>query len=257
MRSHAWYGCKPSLKTTIAPMAALTSFPDVIDCSQFRGPILNQGPYGTCTGHGVFETMDHYIRKRGTTYPISLSRLWLYYWGRFKEGAENVDNGAMISDVIDAAMERGVPTEENWPYTPEQTINFAPPDLSADAIQWKILKKQPVHASAAGIKTALMAGDPVVIGLTVFEGFEETDTLRDGIVRMPKRGEKSVGGHCVKIDASSKTIRSYCEGPNSWGDDVNRKGILFWPDAYLDEFSSDVWRITMVGSDAEKAAGVA
>jgi hypothetical protein len=200
--------------------------------------------------------MSHYIRKHGLSYPVELSRLWAYYQARVIEGTASFDSGAQIADVITAAMDHGVASEENWPYDLNNLL-VQPPDLMADASQYKILGAERVPVNADGVKSSLMQGDPVIIGVTVHESFEGPDTERDGIVRMPLQGEQVVGGHCMKIDGFGLTLAGHFDVVNSWGADWGRAGIALFPEEYMAEFGSDFWRVKMVGSDAEKQAGTA
>lgn len=256
-RDHAWYGCVPSLKTTRFGAARPTAaaFPDVIDLRQWSPPIMDQGPAGTCTAHGLRRAMNHAINKRALSYAVDFSRLYAYWWARRKESPIIVDQGAQIADIISVGIDKGVPTEDSWAYDLSK-INLQPPDLGFESLQWKVLSAQPVPTNIEGVKTALMDGHPVIIGISVFASFEGPDVAKTGIVPMPRLGEAMVGGHCMVIEASDATMKGHVDVPNSWGTDWGKEGSCFIPYEYLSEFGSDFWTIKLVGSENEQKAGV-
>ena len=102
--------------------------PKAIDNRQYCSPIEDQGQLGSCTanaGVGMYEYMEN---KANGTY-IDGSRLFLYKATRLLMGDEGKgDSGAYIRTTLGAIRLFGIPNEEYWPYTDEETKFDIMPD---------------------------------------------------------------------------------------------------------------------------------
>jgi len=92
------------------------------------------------------------------------------------------------------------------------------------------------------LKNSLAQGFPVIIGFTVYEGFETDEVAQSGILNMPGVDEQVVGGHCVLVvgydDANGRALVR-----NSWGTAWGINGY-FWMDyGYFQDLVSDMWTI--------------
>ena len=63
----------------------------------------------------------------------------------------------------------------------------------------------------------------------MYEAFESPDVAKTGIVPLPTRGEKVLGGHEVLLVGYLKDQPNYGLVRNSWGDWLGHRGLL--PDA--------------------------
>ncbi|MBU0634282.1 MAG: C1 family peptidase, partial [Candidatus Omnitrophica bacterium] len=88
----------------------------------------------------------------------------------------------------------------------------------------------------------LAQGYPFVFGFTVYESFEAKKVSRTGIVNMPKRTERAIGGHAVLAvgyDQNEKRILVR----NSWGNKWGQNGYFTMPFKYLETLAADFWTI--------------
>jgi len=158
--------------------------------------VWDQGPIGSCTGHGGGAAHEIERRRQKFT-PRTPSRLALYYFERELEGDINDDAGAQIRTCIKAMNQVGVPREELWPYDVTKFRDKPAPAAYMDAGDHQLVSSSWLDETPEAICAALADGRPVVFGFTVFESFESAETARTGVVPMPAKGEKSLGGHCV------------------------------------------------------------
>jgi C1A family cysteine protease len=257
---NAWYGCLPDvLNFNDFPLSLprLTSpAPAVMDLRQWMPPVMDQGPIGSCTAHGVTAAARYHIIKRGTTYDFPMSRLQLYYDSRALEGSIHSDSGAQIRDVIKTLSKKGVGHEELWPYHPDKFQTKPPDEVYADAAQYTALTYERVRVSASDIALTLSHGYPVIIGISVYESFEAVG--RNGLVPMPRKGETLAGGHCMLVVGRGQ-VPGHFTVRNSWGVDWGDHGDCYIPEAYLgsSEYGADYWHINLFGSGFEQKAGTA
>ena len=104
-----------------------------------------------------------------------------------------------------------------------------------------------VPQTQAQIQQCLADGYPVVFGFTVYESFESDVVARTGVVPMPGKREKVLGGHavvCVGYDRSKKAFLVR----NSWGTSWGQGGYFWMPFAYLtnNNLADDLWTVRMI-----------
>ena len=94
------------------------------------------------------------------------------------------------------------------------------------------------------MKAYLNFGFPFVVGITVYNSFENATVNRSGIVPMPpvNKFDKILGGHAVLV-CGYTTTHWICR--NSWGTSWGDNGYFYLPYAYLTnkKLNSDNWCI--------------
>ena len=172
------------------------SFPGTVDLRPQDIPIVNQGQEGSCTANGSTGLFGFIIKKLfGVTFQGS--RNFVYYNERALHGQTGEDSGAEVSDSVNVLRDQGVCSETEWPYN---TGNFTtkPTDKCyTDALQQKLLDPMQIRPNIADMKACLAEGFPFVLGFTVYSSFESSAVSNTGIMPMPKKGEKVLGGHEV------------------------------------------------------------
>jgi C1A family cysteine protease len=90
----------------------------------------------------------------------------------------------------------------------------------------------------------LAEGFPFVFGFTVYSSFESATVARSGILNMPTKNERVVGGHAVMAAGYDDTQQRFIIR-NSWGTDWGQKGYFTMPYVYLGSrnLSDDFWTI--------------
>ena len=88
----------------------------------------------------------------------------------------------------------------------------------------------------------LADGFPFVFGFTVYESFETLKVAQTGIVPMPKKSERTLGGHAVMAIGYDQKQKHFIVR-NSWGPQWGQAGYFTMPYAYLETLASDFWTI--------------
>jgi C1A family cysteine protease len=206
---------------------------DEVDPRADLPDVFDQGHLGSCTANAVAAAVEYDAKLNGSD-PGFLSRLWIYYYERKLEGAPtDQDTGAFGRDGLKVCHKLGVPLEKDWPYDITQFSVQPPESLDSEAKQHRISNYRVVPRNLDSMKAVLSNRQTIAFGFTVYESFESPDVAKTGIVPMPTRGEKTLGGHEVLLVGYLKDEPNYGLVRNSWGADWAIKGYFLMPWAYF------------------------
>lgn len=212
------------------------SLPSQIDLRPSCPPVFDQGQLGSCTANAGIAA---YLMLSKST--LSLSRLFQYYMERKIEGDIKQDGGAQMRDIGKVLQMFGTCLEKYFPYNISKFSN--PPSIKAtqDALTRKINAYHSVTGTD-GIKQVLaLMQQPVLSGITVYESFEGAGPAKTGIIPMPKKGEKILGGHAILIVGYDDT-KNWFICRNSWGASWGDKGYFYLPyQFFINKLASDFW----------------
>lgn len=214
------------------------------DLAKLMPPIYDQGQTGSCTGNGVAAILDYARAKQRGTAWMHPSRLFIYFEERVLEGTVNQDAGAQIRHGIDVITDTGACKESTWPYI-ESRFAVKPSSRSyVEAASYQALHGYKVDfTDKRSIRIALTSGYPVVFGALLYPGIDKI-TWRNATLEMPRKGERSVGGHCMVIVGHDDAKQLY-KVRNSWGIGWGRDGHLWIPYDYIhsQKICGDFWVI--------------
>lgn len=234
---------------------AVKSTPKVDLRNRYMPPVYDQGQLGSCTGNGLSAAYayqyyyEHDKDAPSVAFDFIPSRLFIYYNERVPEGTVGQDSGATIADGIKVISSVGVCDEKVWPYDIAKYTEKPPETAYEEASKNKCYQFKRVVPNAHGLKTALAAGTPVVIGFSVPASFEEVGP--DGIFR-PRPREQILGGHCVVAcgyndDKHADGHDGFLLIRNSWGTGWGVEGYCWMPYSFANAgFISDAWVISEV-----------
>jgi C1A family cysteine protease len=229
------YGWKPSLpdlRDHIADTSELKIL-DEVDPRADLPAVFDQGHLGSCTANAVAGAVEYDAKLNGSD-PGFLSRLWIYFYERKIEGAPaDQDTGAFGRDGLKVCHKLGVPLEQDWPYDITKFSDQPPAGLDAEAQQHKISNYRVVPRNVDSMKAVLSNRQTIAFGFSVYEAFESADVAQAGIVPLPTRGEKMLGGHEVLLVGYLKDQPNYGLVRNSWGAGWGLGGYFLMPWAYL------------------------
>jgi C1A family cysteine protease len=246
-RSPKWYGWLPDLPdhrdfmySAVAPTIA--RLPKKVDLRPKCPPVENQGQLGSCTANALIGALEFLELKGGALF-VDLSRLFVYYNERLIEGTVDQDSGAFLRDGIKSLAKQGVCPEKEWPYRITAFRKKPIATCYADARKHEITSYHRINTTDE-MRNCLAEGFPFVFGFTVYSSFESAAVARSGVLNMPTRNERVVGGHAVVAVGYDDTQRRFIIR-NSWGTDWGQKGYFTMPYEYLGSrnLSDDFWTI--------------
>jgi C1A family cysteine protease len=215
--------------------------------------IFDQLQLGSCTGNGIAAVIyfllinGHFQTAAKITFK-AFSRLFIYYNERVLENTVNEDAGAQIRDGIKVVAKYGVPPETAWTYNVNKFAQKPSAAAYKKALLFEALQYSRIdNTNLQQMVNCLQSGFPIVFGFRVFDSFESDAVAKSGIVPMPAKGEKELGGHCVwMIDYDLDKKGFWCV--NSWGDGWGLKGLFFMPQAYItsSQLADDFWTIQLI-----------
>lgn len=209
--------------------------------------ILDQGQLGSCGPSQISNSMKYCLNKLKFNV-FQPSRLYLYYFTRLADGSPlDQDTGISIRGGLKTVQKYGACSENNWGYNiPKFTQQ--PPNNCIIAGRTHIpgFRYIRVQQSLINIKQALYGGFPIIVGIKLYNSFENDTVSKTGIVPMPNvKKEACLGGHCVSIVGyDDATQRFTCS--NTWSENWGDKGYFTIPYNYILDTSlaSDLWIIT-------------
>ncbi len=199
-----------------------------------------QGGLGSCTAQALAGGLEFLDNKADGQY-TDVSRLFIYYNERLLMDSVDYDSGASLRVGIKTLKNDGACEEELWPYVIERFDRKPLQKCYTDAKEHRITS----YHRISGLKEMLIClaeGYPFVFGFTVYESFESPTVTRTGVVNMPKKDERAVGGHAVMAVGYDQGARRFIVR-NSWGEKWGKKGYFSMPFEYLETLAADFWTI--------------
>ena len=204
------------LEQTFPPTLDLTAQPHA-------RPVYDQLQHGSCVWNALLFCFD-YVHHALTGTFADLSRMFGYRQTMVMEDTDPAtDGGCMPADAFKFQMETGCCDESMWPYTKDDTgLTLTPPKTCwDDALTNHALQDQSVPADINTLKSLLIQGYPVLIGIQCFpgdNGIESENAKETGIVGYPSKGNqmRSLGGHGVAVVGWDDTKQIPIEKTGWW-----------------------------------------
>jgi len=214
---HALRHGSPQTGTLRSRVRSSASPPAGVDLRHLVHEVLDQGQTNSCGGQAVAQAVRLSARANGAENPPLPSRRYLYHdavgYGHAHRAEAFADLGTTFGDIFSATAWVGVVDEVEWPWNEERVLEQPPLRLfrHGSDYRWSVdgfLRFEDGERSL-GLRHALDAMYPTVIGLSIDEAFE----AMDGPSVITKMGAP-IGGHAlaaVGYDPEGLWI------VNSWG----------------------------------------
>ena len=205
--------------------------------------IYNQDKLGCCCANAIASVYEYNlnISEKKIFKP---SRLFIYFNEREIENTIDSDSGSSIRNGIQAIKKFGIIPEKYWPYNINK-FNLKPSNnIYSIASKNKSIKYSRVNQNIDDIRQVLENNIPIIFGFNVYESFENEETRSTGMMSLPNRNEKFLGGQivvAVGYNDSLKIIIVRNSRGIKWGD----KGYFYMPYEYItnSNLSGDFWVI--------------
>jgi len=244
MIKHKFYGWVPDvpdqrdyLYRAIKPVIRL---PKEADLRKYCSSVENQGNLGSCTANALAGNLEFLDNRIDLEYK-DVSRLFIYYNERALEGTVEFDSGASLRNGIKTLRKTGYCWEESWPYNIALFAKKPSRRCYAEA-ESRCIQSYHRITSLSEMLTCLAEGYPFVFGFAVYESFETERVAKTGVVRMPRKSERMLGGHAVLAVGFEQQKKRFLVR-NSWGEGWGDHGYFTMPYEYLETLAADFWTI--------------
>jgi len=211
-----------------------------VDLRQYCSVVEDQGRLGSCTANALAGNIEFLDNRPDFSY-IDVSRLFIYYNERAIRGNEDFDAGTSLRDGIKTLKKIGYCWEKTWPYKIEHFNQKPSKNCYVEAKKHRIESYHRIF-SLSEMLTCLTEGYPFVFGFTVYKSFKSKKVALTGIVNMPKKSERVIGGHAVMAAGYYQNQRRFLVR-NSWGRIWGKAGYFTMPFEYLETLAADFWTI--------------
>ena len=249
----SWFGWLPDADDERdhhfrADSALLRQLPPKVDLRPHCPPVFNQGEkIGSCTSNAVCNAFRYNLMRQHNEHRFSPSRLFLHYNARALAGTQRQNHGAQIRDAMKSLSKQGVCRESTWPYIAKHYAKKPPAEAYKQGLDHQSIWYQRLPRQLPQLKACLAEGFPFVFGMIVYEQFDSAAVAKTGVLHLPKKDEKKVGGHAVlAVGYDDKSERFIVM--NSWGPDWGKNGYFTVPYDYLvkQKLGSDFWTLRSV-----------
>lgn len=210
---------------------------------EWDSAIEDQGDLGSCAGNAITNAYEIMLLRQYPDKFTELSRLFVYYNSRLLDDTIDEDAGAYLRDGMKAIQKYGVCSEQLWPYDISK-FNVKPTDeCYADGLTRTISSYESLQTTD-NIINALNLNKPVVLGVTVYDSFNEVTAI-DPVVPLPTYYEKNKGGgHAVTIIGYDLPNRKFLI-KNSYGTDWGDRGYGWLTFDYVEREKFEAWTFTI------------
>jgi C1A family cysteine protease len=220
------------------------ALPGLVDLRSEAPPVYNQHSLNSCSANAIAAAIRFDHRRGGDPGALNPSRLFIYFNERSIEDlvAQNVP--VSLRDGYKTLARVGVCAEDDWPYRVGHFARRPPRSCYHRAVVHRAIAYKRVRQDLRHIRHCLAEGYPFTVGISVYESFQSDAVKRTGIVPMPRRGERMLGGHAVLVVGYDDS-RKHVIVQNSWGARWGDRGFFFLPYAFLlnPDHAWDLWTV--------------
>ncbi|CAF4422110.1 unnamed protein product [Didymodactylos carnosus] len=123
-------GFRPSSKPSTAkkfssiPKFGSAEIPKKVDLREMMTPVKSQGTLQSCSKH------------------VDISRLFIYYNARVKDGTSYDDVGTTIVSAVEALEQFGCCTDKTWPYDPSMVTEEPSKQAYEEAKRYRVSERR-------------------------------------------------------------------------------------------------------------------
>lgn len=217
------------------PGLNIGTLPQTVDLRPFLSPVEDQLQVGSCTANAVAGAYEYlFKRQMAQGQHFDVSRLFLYYNARMRDGIEHEDGGSAIQSAMESARRFGVCSENTWPYQQQLVLTRPHSQAYQEAQELVVGDMEHLPLQLPVWKQCLAEGYPIVFGCSLFESFDHCNH-QGGAVRMPASSEVSRGEHGLHamLCVGYSDVEEAFIVRNSWGEDWGDRGYCYMPYNYL------------------------
>jgi C1A family cysteine protease len=169
-----------------------------VDLRSWDSLIEDQHLLGSCSGNAITNSYELQVKQRYPDQFVELSRLFVYYNARLLEGSETTDAGiTTLRSALKSLQQFGVCKEELWPYQ-RPLVNVRPTDACYQEAKSRTITNYQRLNDNADTLDALNQNLPVVIGMSIYPGFEDLKS-NNATISLPDDNTELEGDHAMVL----------------------------------------------------------
>lgn len=206
--------------------------PNKVDLRPLMPPVTDQGTLHSAVPEAVAGAYQYWIRK-ASKQERPLSRMFIYYNARWRNGAAQTDEGASIQLTLEGLQKFGAAHADLWPDDARLLALTPTSEAYKDASAFRIHDLAQVPQRIESWKQALAEGKPIIFGCAIFEGFHNC-AAHGGVVAYPTAEDVLQGGavHALCAVGYSESEQVFIVR-NCWGTGFGDDGYCYMPFGYL------------------------
>jgi C1A family cysteine protease len=232
----------------VAPARVRRAIPPSVDLTPQCPPVFNQGTVlNSCSAQAIAAAV-WFLERRRARDASAPSRLFLYYNERARAGLTGTNAPVSLRDGYKSIAQQGICTESLWPYRNDRFAVKPPPACYRAALAHRAIRYFRLRRELSQFRGCLASGYPFAVGISVYQSFIGKAVARSGIVALPRKRERHLGGHAMLVvgfdDQARQFILRNSAGPH-WG----KHGYCLMPYAYLlnEQLAWDFWMVRRQG----------
>jgi len=236
------------------PDRARRHAPLSVDLRPHCPPVFDQSRLNACSANAIASLIWYDEFAAGRLHTSAPSRLFIYYNERAAENLVARNAPVSLRDGYRSVIRHGVCREERWPYRIERFARRPPPRCYREAKDLRALSYLRIRREISFMRACLAIGRPFTVAIAVYESFMRPAVRKAGIIPLPRRGERLLGGHALLVVGYEQRQRHFIVR-NSWGVHWGIAGYAHMPDAYLEHprLAWDAWMTWRVGKRRPRA----
>jgi hypothetical protein len=251
--SHTRFGTHPDVPDVrdreFVPRRRLRgALPPSVDLTAQCPPVFNQGTVlNSCSAQAIAAALWFLERRRARDAPAP-SRLFLYYNERARAGLTGTNAPVSLRDGYKSVARQGICAESRWPYRNDRFAAKPPPACYRAALAHRAIRYFRLRRELGHFRSCLASGYPFAVGISVYQSFISKAVARSGVVPLPQRRDKHLGGHAMLVVGYDDAARQFTVR-NSAGPRWGKKGYCVMPYAYLlnVQLAWDFWMVRRQG----------
>jgi hypothetical protein len=226
------------------------TLPASVDLAASLPPAWDQSQLGSCTAFTGAAAVVFDLVKQGIGLAFVPSFLFLYYNERKDDGTIPVDAGSSMREIAKALAKYGLAHDAFWPYNISRFADAPPAAAYDDGLKTVLTQYLAVAQDVNAIKSCLADGYPVMVGISVYQSFENAGATGDVPMPTPPN-DRLLGGHALLVVGYNDATGRW-KFRNSWGTSWGKSGYGTLPYAFLAdaELSDDFWTLRQVSGAA-------
>ena len=259
IKTGGYKSANPASRASAAKYSAKSNagdLPSKVDLRKHMTRVEDQGELGSCTANATAGAYEYLINMNQGVSDYNVSRLFLYYNARAIDNNTSRDDGTFNSSILQSLNEKGVCSEETWPYVVNKFAQKPSSESYTEALDNRISKYEFVPLDLNTWKSVLAEGYPIIFAAVIYDSFYNP---RKGFISMPKSNETDGGGHAMCCVGYSDPDQCFIVR-NSWGHQWGDGGYCYIPYEYMMNPNlncNDSWVIYDVNPISSQAAAEA